>query len=103
MQSSQRSALPKLAGCHSGGADPSCVRQVAFIEELQRRLAPQEDALRFKHAHLSRSSPDLARADLDADLDGVLPEHRAPFELRALEVALDVVCTTILITITIIM
>ncbi len=70
---------------------------MAFIEELQRRLAPQDEALRFKHAHtglgLSKSSPDLARADLDADLDGVLPEHRAPFELRALEVALDVVRT----------
>ena len=68
---------------------------MAFIEELQRRLAPQEEGVRFKHAQgglgFSKSSPDLARADLDADLDAVLPEHRAPFELRALEVALDVV------------
>jgi hypothetical protein len=69
---------------------------VAFIEELQRRLGPQENGRRngLGGIALSKSTPDLAHkgGGPDAELEAVLRgEHRAPFELRALEVALDVV------------
>ena len=67
--------------------------QVAFIEELQRRLGPQEGSRNGMGLAFSKSTPDLARRHAaDSDLEAVLRgEHRAPFELRALEVALDVV------------
>ena len=71
----------------------SCT-QVAFIEELQRRLTP----VNGKPLKLpsSRSSPNLAHetgevGPLNAPLDDMREEHKSPFELRALEVALDVV------------
>lgn len=77
----------------------SCT-QVAFIEELQRRLTP----VNGKPLKLpsSRSSPNLAHENgeggpLNAPLDDMREEHKSPFELRALEVALDVVRTLALI------
>lgn len=69
---------------------------MAFIEELQRRLTP----LNGKAAKLpsSRSSPNLAHDNNGgegghphAHTDDMRGEHKSPFELRALEVALDVV------------
>ena len=71
--------------------------QVAFIEELQRRLTPVNG--KALPLHTSKSSPILAHdgagglppAAMD-DMRGA--EHKSPFELRALEVALDVVSRT---------
>lgn len=71
----------------------SCT-QVAFIEELQRRLTPVNG--KSLKVPSSRSSPNLAHENgeggpLNAPLDDMREEHKSPFELRALEVALDVV------------
>jgi hypothetical protein len=63
---------------------------VAFIEELQRRLTPQDG----KPLFMSQSTPNLAHqtTHAEAEAEAALgPEHQTPFELRALEVALDVV------------
>ena len=70
--------------------------QVAFIEELQRRLTPANGKpLRVPG---SKSSPNLAHVENNGDgahpheaMEDLHAEPRSPFELRALEVALDVV------------
>ncbi|KAK9916763.1 hypothetical protein WJX75_006679 [Coccomyxa subellipsoidea] len=71
---------------------------VAFIEELQRRLAPVDFGGK-SGAFLpgSQSSPNLAAAAAAAAAQHHQSPHEggAPFELRALEVALDVVATTL--------
>ena len=67
---------------------------MAFIEELQRRLTPViGKAVRLP---TSKSSPNLAHENGEgglphAPMDDMRGEHKSPFELRALEVALDVV------------
>lgn len=74
---------------------------MAFIEELQRRLAPGDDgakAAAFLPA--SQSSPNLAAAahqqqEMEADIGHFMREQGSPFELRALEVALDVVSVSL--------
>ena len=78
----------KLFGLHTlrllseGGA------QVAFIEELQRRLTPKEGPLA---PGVSQSVPDLAAAVAAAEQREASQAQQQPFELRALEVVLDVV------------
>ena len=70
--------------------------QVAFIEELQRRLTPANGKpLRLPG---SKSSPNFAHVENNEDgahpheaMEDLRAEPRSPFELRALEVALDVV------------
>ncbi|BDA40371.1 magnesium transporter MRS2-B [Coccomyxa sp. Obi] len=72
---------------------------VAFIEELQRRLAPADFGGKSgAYLPISQSSPNLAAAaDAAAQhhQQQTGGDHGAPFELRALEVALDVVATTL--------
>lgn len=64
---------------------------MAFIEELQRRLTPQEGKL-LGALSMSQSTPNLAQQKAEADAQAAMnAEHQTPFELRALEVALDVV------------
>ena len=67
--------------------------QVAFIEELQRRLTPVNG--KALPLHGSKSSPAMAHEGAGghppAAMDEMRGEHKSPFELRALEVALDVV------------
>lgn len=74
--------------------------QVAFIEELQRRLAPADFGGKSgAYLPISQSSPNLAAAAAAAEAAAQHHHHQqqtggdhgAPFELRALEVALDVV------------
>ena len=71
---------------------------MAFIEELQRRLAPADFGGAKSGAFLPsyHSSPNLAAATAaaaaaHAHAQQGTGEHGSPFELRALEVALDVV------------
>ena len=75
-------------------SNDNVLRQVAFIEELQRRLAPADFGAK-SGAFLpgSQSSPNLAAAAAAAAAQHHQSPHEggAPFELRALEVALDVV------------
>ncbi|CAK0788018.1 hypothetical protein CVIRNUC_011240 [Coccomyxa viridis] len=69
---------------------------VAFIEELQRRLTPANGKpLRLPG---SKSSPNFVHVENNGDgahpheaMEDLRAEPRSPFELRALEVALDVV------------
>ena len=70
--------------------------QVAFIEELQRRLSPVDFGVKAgAYLPISQSSPNLAAAEAAAQQrhhqQQAGGDHGAPFELRALEVALDVV------------
>ena len=65
--------------------------QVAFIEELQRRLTPKEGPLA---PGVSQSVPDLAAAVAAAEQREAQQSQQQPFELRALEVVLDVVRLT---------
>lgn len=66
---------------------------MAFIEELQRRLTPVNG--KTLPLATSKSSPSLAHDGVGAlphgAMDEMRGEHKSPFELRALEVALDVV------------
>ena len=70
--------------------------QVAFIEELQRRLTPANGKpLRLPG---SKSSPNFVHVENNGEaghphetMEDLRAEPRSPFELRALEVALDVV------------
>ena len=62
--------------------------QVAFIEELQRRLTPKELP---PAPGASQSVPDLAAAVAAAEQREASQQQQTPFELRALEVVLDVV------------
>ena len=66
---------------------------MAFIEELQRRLTPVNG--KALPLPTSKSSPNLAHDGAGglppAAMDDMRGEHKSPFELRALEVALDVV------------
>ncbi|CAL5224978.1 g7755 [Coccomyxa viridis] len=68
---------------------------VAFIEELQRRLTPVNG--KALPLPTSKSSPNLAHDGAGglppAAMDDMRGEHKSPFELRALEVALDVVAS----------
>lgn len=72
---------------------------MAFIEELQRRLAPADFGGKSgAYLPISQSSPNLAAAAAAANAAAHHHQqqqsggdHGAPFELRALEVALDVV------------
>lgn len=63
--------------------------QVAFIEELQRRLTPRDGALGAPG--VSQSVPDLVAAVQAAEQREAAQHQQSPFELRALEVVLDVV------------
>ncbi|KAK9843506.1 hypothetical protein WJX81_006534 [Elliptochloris bilobata] len=63
---------------------------VAFIEELQRRLTPKELP---PAPGVSQSVPDLAAAVAAAEQREASQAQQSPFELRALEVVLDVVCS----------
>ena len=65
--------------------------QVAFIEELQRRLTPKEGPLA---PEVSQSVPDLAAAVAAAEQREAQQSQQQPFELRALEVVLDMVRLT---------
>lgn len=63
---------------------------MAFIEDLQRRLTLQEN--KPGALSMSQSTPNLAQQKAEADAQAAMnAEHQTPFELRALEVALDVV------------
>lgn len=67
---------------------------ITFIEELQRRMMPA--ASQIESMQKSRSMSDLKSADsIPEDLggSGSRSSEETPFELRALEVALDVVST----------
>ena len=86
-------ALPERSLC--GEVTEKCL-QVAFIEELQRRLTPMNGKpLRLPG---SKSSPNFVHIENNGDggqshetMEDLRAEPRSPFELRALEVALDVV------------
>ena len=87
---------PKAPSPWLGGTstDDQGARQVAFIEELQRRLTPVNG--KAVPLPTSKSSPSLAHHDgvrglPPGAMDEMRGEHKSPFELRALEVALDVV------------
>lgn len=63
---------------------------MAFIEELQRRLTPKEGSGGLAPG-VSQSVPDLAAAVEAAEQREAAQHQQSPFELRALEVVLDVV------------
>lgn len=75
---------------------------IAFVEELQRRLAAAAAAAEGPHAaaaaagpsamFVSQSMPNLAGAAGGVPLSSISAAHEElPFELRALEIALDTV------------